>query len=263
VSVPVLASVRLDRRGGVGILELCRPEAGNALDNLMLGELLTAVRWLQQQDWLRALVLSGAGRAFCVGGDLHEYAGVFDDVAAAQSLATSSTSTLNEVILGLHEVNIPVLAALTGQVSGAGFSLALLCDVRICSRRAVLDFAYARIGTATDGGMTFFLPHVVGRAAARRLLLFQPLIRGPEALALGLVDELTEPAETIAVAIEHAQQLSRRATTGVAAAKRLLRPPGLAEHLHAEAQLFIEGACSSEMRDGVTALLHGEASPFC
>lgn len=262
MNVPVLVFVRLDRQGDVAILELCRPEAGNALDNKTLAELLKAVGWLEQQPWLRAVVLSGAGRAFCVGGDLREYAAVFDDEAAARLLATSSTSMLTEVIVTLHDLNIPIVAALSGQVSGAGFSLALLCDLRIASRRTVLDFAYARIGACTDGGMTFFLPQVVGRNAARRLLLTQPLVRGPEALALGLVDELTEPAHTVAFAVEKAQQLGRRATNSVAAAKRLLRAPGLTEHLHEEALLFIEGVCSSDMRDGVNALLQGEPSPF-
>ena len=142
----------------------------------MIGELALIAPWLADRAPLRALVVTGAGRAFCAGGDVTWFKRGLDDpefdlpsdvrhAAPTCSTRRSSTSTA---------IPYPVIAAVNGPAAGAGFSLALQCDIRIASEDAIFACAYGRIGASPDGGMTYFLPRVVGPAKALELLLERP-----------------------------------------------------------------------------------------
>jgi enterobactin synthetase component D / holo-[acyl-carrier protein] synthase len=182
-----LPTVGVSVEGGVGLLTLGRPAANNAMNFELLEDLAGAVRWCGAPGRMRALVITGAGRDFSVGGDLETLRRGVGDGAAAGRGPGRLAAELGKTIVAVQEMRCPVIAAINGRAGGGGFSLALACDVRVASERAVLDFAYHRIGATPDGGMTWFLPAVVGPSRARELLLEAPIIRAQRALEERLV----------------------------------------------------------------------------
>ena len=141
----------------------------------MIGELTVAAAWLADRAPLRALIVTGAGRAFCSGGDVNWFKrGVDDESVDLPSEVRRGAEALHQAIVDIRRIPYPVIAAINGPAAGAGFSLALACDIRIASEEAFLAFAYGRIGASPDGGMTYFLPRVVGPAKALELLLNDP-----------------------------------------------------------------------------------------
>ena len=157
----------------------------------MIGELTVAFAWLADRAPLRALIVTGAGKAFCAGGDVTWFRkGVEDEEIDLPSEVRRGAEALHAAIVDLRRIPYPVIAAVNGPAAGAGFSLALACDTRIASESAFFACAYGRIGASPDGGMTYFLPRVVGPSRALELLLDDPNMSAAEALEEGLVREV-------------------------------------------------------------------------
>ena len=141
----------------------------------MIGELTVAFAWLADRAPLRALIVTGAGKAFCAGGDVNWFQqGVESEEIDLPSEVRRGAEVLHQAIVDLRRIPYPVIAAVNGPAAGAGFSLALACDIRIASEDAFFACAYGRIGASPDGGMTYFLPRVVGPSRALELLLDDP-----------------------------------------------------------------------------------------
>jgi 2-(1,2-epoxy-1,2-dihydrophenyl)acetyl-CoA isomerase len=193
---------------GVAVLTLSRPERRNALSPAMLRALGRSLAEFAADAEVGCVVLTGAGGAFCAGGDVKGFAagdgtrGSFEERLTAQRLAH------RQVALRLWEMPKPTVAVLNGAAAGAGLSLALACDLRYAADTAVLTTAFAKVGLAGDFGGTWFLSRLVGTAKARELYYFSDRVGAPEAERLGLVNAVF-PAEALrGEALDRARRLA-------------------------------------------------------
>lgn len=184
---------------GVLSLVLNRPQAKNAMNQAMLDALLAAIGRATTDPAVRCVLLTGAGGAFCVGGDVKAFAASGGAGGAGQSFEdrVASLRSRMEAARLLHEMPKPTIAAIEGAAAGAGLSLAMACDLRIAGRSAKLTTAFAKVGLSGDFGGTFFLTKLVGVAKARELYLTSPILSGEEAASIGLVTRAV-PDEDVA-----------------------------------------------------------------
>jgi 2-(1,2-epoxy-1,2-dihydrophenyl)acetyl-CoA isomerase len=177
---------------GVLTLTMNRPEARNAL-NLEMSELMIgALQRAQHDNAVRAIVLTGAGGAFCAGGDVKSMAAGRDPNQTFEQRATRLRDRAEASRL-LHEMPKPTVAVLPGPAAGAGLALAMACDFRIAVDSAKLTVAFAKVGLSGDYGACYFLTQLVGPAKAKELLMFSPLLTAEQALELGLVHRVFPP----------------------------------------------------------------------
>lgn len=248
----------------VATLTLQRPSEGNALTPELLGELAAALDELAASP-ARAVVLTGAGRAFSLGGDLGVIRSALARPQDAQAQVDHALSRLAGVVLALRALPQPVVAAINGQAAGAGLALALACDVRIASARAALNFAYGALGTSPDGGMTWFLPRLVPPGRATQLLIEQPILRAPQALEEGLVSEVAPAAELLDRARRYAARLATVAPHAVRTARELVAGAAdgsLPAQLERERDAFARAVATEDFREGVDAVLEGRRPVF-
>jgi enoyl-CoA hydratase/carnithine racemase len=266
LSPPELKTLRIDVDGEIGTLTLDRPDAFNAMSPEMIGEMTVAFAWLADQAPLRALIVTGAGKAFSAGGDVNWFrTGVEDESIDLPSQVRRGAEMLHMAIVDLRRIPYPVIAAVNGPAAGAGFSLALACDFRIASEAAFFACAYGRIGASPDGGMTYFLPRVIGPSRALELLLEDPNMSAEEALAEGIVREVAPAEELMERARAKAEKLARRAPYYVRTAKRLCGQSienSITEHLQLERHGIADSMATEDLRAGVAAFFGGEKPEF-
>ncbi len=263
---PELETLKLEIDGPIGTLTLNRPDSFNAMSPQMIGELGLAAAWLADRSKLRALIVTGAGSAFCSGGDVNWFKqGVSDPDIHLPTEVRRGAEALHVAIVDFHRIPCPVIAAVNGPAAGAGFSLALACDLRIASDAAFFAVAYGRIGASPDGGMTYFLPRVVGPAKALELMLTGPNMDATRALEEGLVSEVVPAGELIDAVRERAESLAKRAPFYVKTAKKLIKESldhNLTEHLQLERHGIADSMGTEDLRRGVTAFFDGEKPEF-
>jgi enoyl-CoA hydratase/carnithine racemase len=263
---PELNTLRIEIDGEIGTLTLDRPDAFNAMSPEMIGELTVAFAWLADRAPLRALIVTGAGKAFCAGGDVNWFRrGVEDDEIDLPSEVRRGAEALHAAIVDLRRIPYPVIAAVNGPAAGAGFSLALACDTRIASEDAFFACAYGRIGASPDGGMTYFLPRVVGPSRALELLINDPNLTAQDALAERLVAEVVAPDELMERARAKAGKLAAKAPYYVRMAKRLVGVSienSLTEHLQLERHGIADSMATEDLRNGVEAFFGGGTPEF-
>jgi methylglutaconyl-CoA hydratase len=179
------AGARLERRGGIALVTLDRPERMNALSRALVARLGELGREVAAQEDVRLVIVTGAGdKAFCAGADLKERAGMTQDEVRALLLAYESE-------LGWLETSpVPTLAAINGAALGGGLKLALLCDLRVAAQHAVLGLPETSLGVIPGAGGTQRLPRLLGEARAKELILRAARLSAPEALILGLVNQV-------------------------------------------------------------------------
>src|SRR5689334_16045284 len=265
-AVPELNTLRIEIEGEIGTLRLNRPDAFNAMSPEMIGELTVAMAWLADQAPIRALIVTGAGRAFCAGGDVTWFRkGVESEEVDLPSEVRRGAEALHTAIVDLRRIPCPVIAAVNGPAAGAGFSLALACDLRIAAETAFFAPAYGRIGASPAGGMTYFLPRIVGPARALAILLEDPDMKAPEALAEGLVTEVVPATELADRARTKAEQMAALAPHYVRMAKQLVGTSiehTLTEHLQFERHGIADSMATEDLRNGVIAFFGGEKPAF-
>ena len=265
-SPPQLNTMQIEIDGTIGTLTLNRPDAFNAMSPEMIGEMTVAFAWLADRAPLRALIVTGAGKAFCAGGDVTWFRnGLEDDGLDLPSELRRGVGALHEAIVDLRRITYPVIAAVNGPATGAGFSLALACDTRIASSAAFFACAYGRIGASPDGGMTYFLPRVVGPSRALELLLDDPNMSAEEALAERLVSAVVAPEELTGAARARAEKLGAMAPHYVRMAKRLCGVSienSLTEHLQLERHGIADSMATEDLRRGVTSFFAGDKPVF-
>lgn len=263
---PELTTMRLEIDGEVGTLTLDRPDALNAMSPEMIFELTLVSAWLADRAPLRALVITGAGRAFSAGGDVNWFKkGLDDPDADLPSQVRRGADVLHQAIVDFRRIPFPVIAAVNGVAAGAGFSLALMCDLRIASAEAAFVCAYGRIGASPDGGMTYFLPRVVGPGPAIEILLNDPLIPAEGALQAGLVSEVVPADELLDRAHEKARKLAAKSPHYVRMAKALVAQSldnSLADHLQLERHGIADSMATEDLRDAVEAFFAGSEPEF-
>ncbi len=265
-SPPQLNTLRLEVDGEIGTLTLDRPEVLNAMSPELIGELVIAAAWLADRAPLRALIVTGAGRAFSAGGDVNWFKRGLDEAEADLSAEVRrGADVLHQAIVDFRRIPYPVIAAVNGVAAGAGFSLALMCDTRIASEEAGFVCAYGRIGASPDGGMTYFLPRMLGPARAVELLLNDPLLSAEQAREMGIVAEVVPADQLIDRAREKAEKLGAKAPHYVRASKRLIAASldnTLADHLQLERHGIADSMATEDLREGVTAFLEGREATF-
>jgi enoyl-CoA hydratase/carnithine racemase len=266
-SPPELATLSIEVEDEIGTLTLNRPDSLNAMSPELIGELTIASGWLADQARLRALIVTGAGeRAFSSGGDVNWFkTGVDDPEIDLPANVRRGAEVLHQAIVDFRRIPYPVIAAVNGVAAGAGFSLALMCDLRLASSSAAFVCAYGRIGASPDGGMTYFLPRVVGPAKALELLLNDPLLSAEQAREMGIVNKVVEPGELLAEARAKAEKLAAKAPHYVRMAKLLVGQSlenSLIEHLQLERHGIADSMATEDLREGVSAFFEGREAKF-
>ncbi|WP_373045907.1 enoyl-CoA hydratase/isomerase family protein [Vulgatibacter sp.] len=245
---------------GVARLTLDRPAALNALSIDLCRELTTRLGEVQCDSAVRAVVLAGAGKAFCAGGD----------IPAMREAGDRVDVFLRELTLGLHGVVSaitrmpkPVIGAVKGAAGGGGLSLALACDLLVCAEDAKLVSAYTAIGLTPDGGLTFQLTRALGpHRAMAHILRNEPLLPA-DAKAHGLVHTVAPAAEVDEKAVALAAELARGPTRAFAVAKRMVwRYDSLESTLEEERQNISDSAATADGREGVAAFLEKRKATF-
>ncbi len=266
LSPPELNTLKIEIDGQIGTLTLNRPKAFNAMSPEMIGEMTVAFAWLADRAPLRALIVTGTGKGFCSGGDIGTFRqGVESGEIDLPSEVRRGAEALHTAIVDLRRIPYPVIAAVNGAAAGAGLSLALACDIRIASEEAFFACAYGRIGASPDGGMTYFLPRVVGPSRALELLLEDPDLSAAEALKEGLVREVVAPDELIASARARAEKLAAKAPHYVRMAKLLCGVSienSLTEHLQLERHGIADSMATEDLRNGVQTFFSGGTPVF-
>jgi 2-(1,2-epoxy-1,2-dihydrophenyl)acetyl-CoA isomerase len=201
--------------GGVLTLTLNRPQARNAMSRAMNEALAQQLAQAELDPVVRCIVLTGAGNAFCAGGDVKGMAAAGDGTVGAQTIdqAIHRQRVNQRGTAGkLFKMPKPTIAALPGAAAGAGLSLALACDLRVMASTAILTTAFARVGFSGDYGGTYFLTQLVGAAKARELYYLSERVSAEEALRLGIVNWICEPDALSAKTREIARRLAQGPT---------------------------------------------------
>ena len=193
---------------GIATLTLNRPDRLNALTFEVYQELSSTFRSLDTEPGVRAIILTGRGRAFCSGGDVEDIIGALLGKPIEELLAFTRQTC--ELILSIRECRRPVIAALNGTVAGAGAVVAAACDFRVASNTAKIAFLFTRVGlTGADMGAAWLLPRLVGEAQARRLLMLGDFVSAAEAYSMGLYTSVFEPDQAAAEAVALANRLAK------------------------------------------------------
>ncbi len=247
------APVLLDLRDGIARVTLNRPEAGNAV-NLAMARALTEIAIRCETDRsIRCVVLTGAGRIFCAGGDVGDFAAAGDRVNA---LLNELAGTLHMAITHFARMEKPLLVLVNGPAAGAGLSLAIGGDVVLCGRSAHFTAAYGALGLTPDGGMSWLLPRLVGLRKAQEIILTNRRIKAEEAAAIGIVTRLVEDDALADEGDRVAISLCRSAVGALGGARALLQKSfssGFETQLEREVRSIANAGACAECREGLSA----------
>ncbi|MGQ0664767.1 MAG: 2-(1,2-epoxy-1,2-dihydrophenyl)acetyl-CoA isomerase PaaG [Pseudomonadota bacterium] len=245
---------------GVARITLNRPDKLNAFTAEMHAELRDALSRAAAPAAARAVLLTGAGRAFCAGQDLGQRRG-----AESPDLGETIDKLFNPLIRAVRGLGLPVIAAVNGVAAGAGMSLALACDIVLAARSASFLQAFAKIGLVPDSGSTFFLPRLVGEARARALALLAEKISAEQALAWGLIWKVVDDARLTDEALALARHLATQPTRSLALIKRAFNASAandLDRQLDLERDLQRIAGLTEDYREGVAAFFDKRPPQF-
>jgi 2-(1,2-epoxy-1,2-dihydrophenyl)acetyl-CoA isomerase len=248
---------------GVATLTFNRPERMNALSTPIMEGLLHGLPRLAGDPAVRVIVLTGAGRAFCAGGDVKSMAEGGERRSAAE--ATAHLRSRMEVSRILHELPKPTIAMINGPAAGAGLAFALACDLRIAGASARLVTAFVKVGLSGDFGGSFFLSRLVGTAKARELYFTGRPVDAEEALSLGLVNRVVADDQLSDATMELARSLAQGPQVAISLMKRNMNcaeSGGLAELLDIEAANMVQAARTEDHREAAKAFVEKRAPVF-
>jgi 2-(1,2-epoxy-1,2-dihydrophenyl)acetyl-CoA isomerase len=232
--------------GDIGVLTLRRPEVLNAIDIPMACELEDLSAELRRRPPIRALVITGAGRAFCAGGDLTSFRQPREQMEAH---SLEITGHLHAAIVNFSRMDLPTVAAVNGVAAGAGFALVCACDLAVAAGSATFMAAYTLAGLSPDLGLTYFLPRLVGLSAAKTIILTNRRIQATEAERLGVVSQVVSDAETVLAAKAMCALVLKGSSAAIGATKRLLidsHVTSLEPQLQAESESLAALSASEE-----------------
>jgi 2-(1,2-epoxy-1,2-dihydrophenyl)acetyl-CoA isomerase len=255
-------TVELRVDGGVATVVLNRPDAMNAVDLALKVRLLETLQQVADDPAVRCVVLTGRGRAFCVGQDLKEHIGA---LMRDEALGSTVVDHYNKVAMLLATMNKPVVAALNGVTAGAGASMAFACDVRILVEGAGINLAFAAIALSCDTGSSWWLPRLVGTAKAKELLMLPRTIGSDECLSLGLVTQVVPADQFEQTVSELARTLAAGPTLAYGSIRRAVAASAgqdLETALAHEAELMTLTGASADHRAAVDAFLAKEKPVF-
>jgi enoyl-CoA hydratase/carnithine racemase len=255
-------SISYDVDGAVATITLNRPDALNALTVEMKVALREALERASEDAAVRAVVLTGAGRGFCVGQDLREHA---DGLAAGDLTLRTVRDHYNPIVRALAAMPKPVIAAVNGPAAGAGASLAFACDFRLASDKANFMMAFARVGLGPDTGASWTLQRLIGYGRAMAMLMLAEPVSAEQALEMGLVNAVV-PGDTLAgAAAELAAKLAAGPTVAYAGIRRAMETAAhadLATALETEAEVQAECGKTADHRNATEAFLAKQQPTF-
>ncbi len=203
---------------GVAVITLNNQEIRNALSDKMMDELFLVLDEIEKDDEVRAVVITGAGRAFSSGGNVNSMQRLTESAILARDVVVR----LGKLIMRITELEKPVIAAVNGAAVGAGCNLALAADIIIASENAVFSEIFVRIGLLPDAGGMFFLPRLIGVAHAKRLCFTGDMVNAEEAERLGMVNKVVPAEELEAEALGLAERLAKGPTKAIALMKTII-----------------------------------------
>ena len=250
-----LSSLRVERDGAVTMLTLNRPDVLNAFDESLTEGLNASLTDCAADTTVRAVVITGAGRAFSAGQDLNDRLAMVEKDGDL-NLGNELRRRYHPAIAAIRDMRKPVIAAVNGVAAGAGLGLAIACDIRVAASSATFRPAWGRVGLVPDAGSAFFLPRLVGWGRALDMLLTGETVSADEALRIGLVTRVWPDAEFAVKARELARTLAAGATEAFALTKEGLNASmarGFAEFLDHEAALQDRAGRTHDYAEGVRA----------
>ncbi|MBI3629734.1 MAG: enoyl-CoA hydratase [Candidatus Rokubacteria bacterium] len=255
-------TILLQRADAVATITLNRPDAYNAL-NLALGrDLFHAVLEVDEDPGVRAVVITGAGRAFCGGGDVKDFAGSLDRIGV---LVKELTTYVHGAVSRLVRSPKPVIVAVNGTAAGGGLSLALAGDLVLAGESAKLTMAYSKIAATPDGSSSYFLPRLIGLRRAMELYLTNRVLTAKEALEWGLVTRVVPDGELAGAAAALARELAQGPTRAFGGAKLLFHQStheSLETQMELESQAIAASGHTEDFREGVTAFASKRTPTF-
>ena len=257
-------TIQLEMQGAVGVLTLNRPERLNALTVQLAKEFKAAVAEAVERG-ARAIVVTGAGRAFSAGGDLREMQEIAKRDGRAEAFFDEPLRIINEAIITIRKTPVPVIAAVNGVASGGGCNLALACDLVIAGESAKFNQAFIKIGLTPDCGGTFILPRLVGWKRATELLFTGDLVGAQAAVEMGMINSVAPDGELLSRAMAMAEKLAQAPTAAIAEIKMLLDASAandLSSQLDLERETQIESGKTRDFVEGVSAFLEKRPPRF-
>lgn len=212
------STVLYHKEGKVGVITLNRPAQYNALNGEVKDELIQVLRVVQNDKDVRAIVLTGSGKGFCAGADLHEMAAG----ATKYDVRTDLMARYGVIIKQITEMDKPIICAINGPMAGAGIGLALACDFKIMANTASMRYAFINIALVPDAGSSWLLARAVGYNKAMEIIISGEKIPAEECHRLNIVNKIVPTEQTLATAMAFAQKLAHGPTKAIAATKKLL-----------------------------------------
>lgn len=256
-------TVQVQRRGAVSTIVLDRPQAMNAVNTDLGDALRAAVEEAAGDDGVRAVVLTGNGKAFCSGADLKS--GFEPDDEGYPDVGNALRHRFHPIIEGLKTMPKPTIAAINGPAVGIGLSFALACDLSIAAESSYLMLAFVNIGLVPDGGSSFLIPERIGYARALEMAMLGEKVPAPKALEWGLINRVVPDEELQAHTEELADRLASGPTASYAGSKRQLNHWAFArmqEQLELEATIQAQMARTKDFVEGVTAFVEKRPPRF-
>ena len=255
---------RHDIDTGVATITLNRPDRMNALTFDVYDELHSTFRALNDEPGVRAVIVTGAGKAFCSGGDVHDIIGALISRDAGELLAFTRMTC--DLVLAIRQCRCPVVAALNGTTAGAGAVIAIACDIRIAAASARIAFLFTKVGlSGADMGAAWLLPRIVGIGRAAELLMTGDFIVADEAFRIGLYNRVVPDGETLSAATGFAEQLARGPREALAITKDALDREAtldLPSALESEAQMQASLMTQADFREAYEAFVAKRAAKF-
>ena len=245
--------LKVEPQGAILKLILNRPEAFNALDAALLSEIHQALTNAALNDTIRAIIISGEGKAFCAGGDLKTILNAKEGIYKAFYYLAG---ILHQAVVEIQRMKKPIIAAINGVAAGGGFSLALACDYRVMGKSAFMKQAYTSAGLSLDGGGSYNLPRLIGHARAMELIGFDEPISATKALELGLVTKVVENSDVMPLSVAMAETLVERSGHAFGQCKALLTSSfghTLETHLEIERRILAECGGHPQGTEGLKA----------
>ena len=257
-------TIQVEMRDSVGVITLNRPAALNALTETVGQEFLAAVPEVRELG-ARAIVVTGAGRAFCAGGDLRAMQIIAEREGRVDAFFDEPLGLLNECISLIRRSPLPFIAAVNGAASGGGCNLALACDLVVAGESARFNQAFIKVGLSPDCGGTFILPRLVGWKRATELMMTGDIIPAQRALEIGMINAVFPDAELMTRALAMAENLAQGPTAAIGRIKELLEASATNDYggqLELERKAQIQSGQTKDFREGVAAFIEKRPPKF-
>lgn len=257
-------TIQIEMRGKVGVIILNRPDSLNALTTQVGLEFLAAVAEARESG-ARAIMITGAGRAFCAGGDLREMQKIAEREGKVEAFFDEPLRMLNECILLIRRSPLPFLAAVNGAASGGGCNLALACDLVVAGESARFNQAFIKIGLVPDCGGSFILPRLVGWKRATELMMTGDVVSAARALEMGMINAVVPDDELSSRALAMTEKLAQAPTAAIGRIKELLEASATNDYggqLELERKTQIQSGKTKDFREGVAAFLEKRPPKF-